>query len=120
MRRLNLSYRGKDKSTDILSFPFHPVHGHPPESMMLHSSPMLEGLDEGEGRNLGDMFLSVQFVQLDCRRNNEGLVSRLPVLFAHGICHLLGYDHEEEAEYRRMAQKEKSILQKYSESQRLF
>ncbi|KAJ1722502.1 hypothetical protein LPJ53_003100 [Coemansia erecta] len=111
MRQLNRQYRGRDKTTDILSFPFHPVHGHAPESML--TSPILEGLGEMEGRNLGDMFLSLEYVKRDCCRNNEGLVDRLPVLFAHGICHLLGYDHEADEDYRSMRDKERRILETY-------
>ncbi|KAJ1842662.1 hypothetical protein LPJ73_005730, partial [Coemansia sp. RSA 2703] len=111
IQRLNKQYRLRDSPTDILSFPFHSVHGQPPEGWAADA--MLQGLAPSEGRNLGDMFLSMAYVLRDCKRDNEKLTDRLPILFTHGICHLLGYDHVRDDEYRVMSEKEASILKEY-------
>ncbi len=72
MRRLNRSYRGKDRTTDVLSFP-----AAFPRSGML-----------------GDIVISVPEV---ARQARHGGVARREVarkLLLHGLLHLLGYDHE--------------------------
>ncbi|KAJ1944733.1 hypothetical protein EC988_005914, partial [Linderina pennispora] len=63
--------------------------------------------------NLGDMFLAMPYILKDCRQHNDALGERLPVLFTHGICHLLGYDHELDHDYMQMSKREQEILQKY-------
>ncbi|KAJ1945657.1 hypothetical protein FBU59_002244 [Linderina macrospora] len=63
--------------------------------------------------NLGDMYLSMPYIWNDCQKHNEALADRLPVLFTHGICHLMGYDHELDADYEKMSRREKEILRKF-------
>ncbi|MBI4509837.1 MAG: rRNA maturation RNase YbeY [Deltaproteobacteria bacterium] len=78
---LNREYRGKDRPTDVLAF----------------------AMREGEGGGLhpgllGDVVISVETAERQARR---ALDEELMFLWAHGLCHLLGYDHntdEEEAE----------------------
>ena len=76
MREYNRTYRGRDSSTDVLSFPAEPA-----------SQP------EGE-RHLGDIVISVSTAALQARRSRRGLAGELCVLALHGYLHLLGYDHE--------------------------
>jgi probable rRNA maturation factor len=87
IRELNRVYRGRDKPTDVLAF----------------------AQREGEGGDLhpgllGDIVISMETAARQARR---GLDRELLFLAAHGLCHLLGYDHntdEEEAEMNaRMA-----------------
>ncbi|KAJ1962500.1 hypothetical protein GGI12_002612 [Dipsacomyces acuminosporus] len=103
---LNRTYRDKDKPTDILSFPFHEVQV--PEADLPNT-----GLEDD--MNLGDMYLSIPYIWQDCRANSESPVERLPILFTHGLCHLMGYDHELDDDYLQMSRREKDILCKFSE-----
>lgn len=71
VRKLNARYRGKDKPTDVLSFPG-------------------AGGDEG----LGDVIISVPTAAANARRFGRTLLQELDVLALHGFLHVLGYDHE--------------------------
>src|SRR3954463_9165017 len=85
---LNLAHRGKDKPTDVLSFP----------------------LDEGEGANgavsgthvLGDVVISLDTATRQARGRKRPLLPEVRFLLAHGLLHLLGYDHGDPAEKRVM------------------
>ncbi|KAF9960134.1 hypothetical protein BGZ72_007821 [Mortierella alpina] len=102
LRQLNAEYRGKDKPTDILSFPFTEV-----EKPGKLPAPRSE-----DDKNLGDIYISIPYVSDWCILNKVDIQDRLPVLYAHGICHLLGYDHEDRKDYRRMKSKEELILKR--------
>jgi probable rRNA maturation factor len=70
LRRLNARYRGKDRPTDVLSFP-------------------------GDGTTgLGDIVISVETAARNARRLGRTLAQELDVLALHGFLHVLGYDHE--------------------------
>ncbi|KAG0320465.1 hypothetical protein BGZ99_004497 [Dissophora globulifera] len=89
IQQLNSEYRGKDKPTDILSFPFA-------EAVRPGVLPVPRSEDD---KNLGDIFISIRYVKKWCIDNNVDMQERLPVLYAHGICHLLGYDHQDDKDY---------------------
>jgi probable rRNA maturation factor len=71
VRRLNRDYRGRDRSTDVLSFP----------------------ADGGEA-GLGDVVISVPMAERNARNEGHGVPQELDILALHGLLHLLGYDHE--------------------------
>ena len=71
MRALNARYRGKDRPTDVLSFP--------------------GGGGSGE---LGDIVISVHTAERNARGLGRTLAQELDVLALHGFLHVLGYDHE--------------------------
>jgi len=71
VHRLNRDYRGKDRPTDVLSFPG-------------------AGGDEG----LGDVVISVPTAERNARRLGRTLPEELDVLALHGFLHVLGHDHE--------------------------
>jgi probable rRNA maturation factor len=71
VRALNARYRGKDRPTDVLSFP--------------------GGGAEGE---LGDIVISVETARKNARALGRTLDQELDVLALHGFLHVLGYDHE--------------------------
>ncbi|HEY7512103.1 MAG TPA: rRNA maturation RNase YbeY [Vicinamibacteria bacterium] len=71
IRALNARYRGKDRPTDVLSFP--------------------GGASPGE---LGDIVISVQAAERNARQLGRTLAQELDVLALHGFLHVLGYDHE--------------------------
>ncbi|KAF9967002.1 hypothetical protein BGZ70_000468 [Mortierella alpina] len=102
LRQLNAEYRGKDKPTDILSFPFAEV-AQPGKLPAPRSE---------DDKNLGDIFISIPYVIHWCALNEVDIQDRLPRLYAHGICHLLGYDHEDKKDYRLMKRREDALLKR--------
>jgi probable rRNA maturation factor len=71
LHRLNRDYRGKDRPTDVLSFP-----------------------GDGGEAGLGDVVVSVQTAERNARGLGRTLGQELDVLALHGFLHVLGYDHE--------------------------
>lgn len=100
VQQLNRFNRQVDQPTDILSFPFQPSIATPGQ------------LGEPKDRVLGDLFLSTPYM-LRRTPDVEALNRELPVLFAHGICHLLGYVHERDEDFERMQAEEERILREY-------
>jgi rRNA maturation RNase YbeY len=105
IRSYNKQYRQQDKPTDILSFPFYPE---------LQAGKRIKVLSEEE-KNLGDLIVSAAYVQKDAQKYGITFEERLRVLLVHGICHLLGYDHIDDADFRRMRAKEAFILKKLNQ-----
>lgn len=106
IRIYNRDYRQKDKPTDILSFSYH-QYVTPGKRIKVR---------EEEDKNLGDLILSIEYIDKAVKELNVSLEERLKVLLVHGICHLLGYDHETDADWRSMRAKEASILKKLTAS----
>lgn len=102
IRFYNATYRHKDKATDILSFPYHTE---------LKAGKRIK-ITMPEDKNLGDLIISVAYVQRAAQELKTSLEARLQVLLVHGICHLLAYDHITDSDYRRMRAKEAYILKK--------
>jgi len=102
IRRYNRDYRHKDKATDILSFPYHPEL-KVGEKIKVHID---------EDKNLGDLIISLEYVQKDSPRWHQSFEHRIKVLLVHGICHLLGYNHIEDQDYKIMKRKESALLKK--------
>ncbi len=100
MHHYNKEYRGYDKPTDILSFPYHPD---------LKAGERISVQTE-EDKNLGDIILAPLYIQNDLDRWEQSFDTRIKILLVHGICHLLGYDHIEDADYEIMKQKEEELL----------
>uniref|UniRef100_UPI00358F8CC3 endoribonuclease YbeY n=1 Tax=Myxine glutinosa TaxID=7769 RepID=UPI00358F8CC3 len=108
MRALNRTYCGRDEVTDVLAFPY----------LQIEELGKLPELEHPEDCNLGDIFLGVEYIR-DLGQNDnashectsEHLHNLLTITTLHGICHLLGYTHENEADWRQMFQKEKEILE---------
>jgi rRNA maturation RNase YbeY len=102
IRRYNRMYRSKDKATDILSFAYH-AELKAGERIMPQSP---------EDKNLGDLLISLEYVQRDAPRWGQSFEQRMQVLLVHGICHLLGYDHMADSDYQIMKRKETALLKK--------
>ena len=86
---LNRDYRHKDQPTDVLAF----------------------AMDEGEGASatlpdghevLGDVVISVDTARRQATEKGHSLVREVTILLAHGVLHLVGYDHQTPEDYRRM------------------
>lgn len=95
---LNLQYRGKDKPTNVLSFP-----SDIPEEI-------LEMLD---ARPLGDLVICIPVVLQEAKDQQKTPINHFTHLLVHGVLHLLGYDHElGEVEAEDMESLEIEILAK--------
>lgn len=105
IRSYNREYRHKDKPTDILSFSFHP-NLKPGERIQIKTD---------DDKNLGDLIISVEYVQKAAQGLQQTLGQRMQILLVHGICHLLGYDHERDEDYKIMKKKESFLLNKLQE-----
>lgn len=90
---LNAEWRGKDKPTNVLSFPAFPVKAG--------SQP---------GPMLGDIVIARETVEREALEEGKPLENHLTHLVVHGFLHLLGYDHETDEEAEEMEGKEREIL----------
>jgi len=84
VRALNAQWRGKDKPTNVLSFP-------------APDQPGAEG-----PRHLGDIALAYETLVRESEEESKALADHFAHLIVHGILHLLGYDHEDEEEAEDM------------------
>jgi probable rRNA maturation factor len=98
MRRINREHRGKDATTDVLSFPLYE-----PFAVPRRPTP-----DDPE-LLLGDVIISVDVAKRQAAAYDASLEDEIERLLVHGIAHLLGHDHEEEHERRRMVREEKRL-----------
>src|SRR5437763_1442763 len=81
VRAMNAQYRGVDAVTDILSFPADPL----PDEI------------EGEAPYLGDLIIAYPYTTHQAQEAGHGLDDELVLLVIHGTLHLLGFDHDNEA-----------------------
>lgn len=91
MKKLNSKFRGKNKATDVLSFP-------------------LESEADGDSPFLGEVYVSYQQAQRQAQEYRVSFQKELQRLVAHGILHLLGYDHRTKKEALEMRTKEELYL----------
>jgi probable rRNA maturation factor len=94
MRELNRTWRGKDSSTNVLSFPV----GEP------------VGEAHGEPSPLGDIVLAGEAVIEEAKVKGIPAADHAAHLVVHGMLHLLGFDHERDADAERMESFETKVL----------
>ena len=87
LKALNAAFRGKDSPTNVLSFPGPDASAH-----------------------LGDIALALGVCAREAAEQGKTLAAHLQHLTAHGVLHLLGYDHETDAEAEVMEAKERQVL----------
>ncbi len=90
---LNAAWRGKDKPTNVLSFPAHPFR---PGADL---PPML-----------GDIVLAFETVAGEANKENKPIEHHISHLVIHGLLHLLGHDHEDDGEAESMEAVERRAL----------
>ena len=93
IRALNAQWRGKDYATNVLSFPADDMP-----------------VPEGEPRPLGDIILASGVVAREATEQGKPLRDHVTHLIIHGVLHLLGHDHEDDAEATEMEDLETRIL----------
>jgi probable rRNA maturation factor len=92
-QQLNMQYRGKDKPTNVLSFPFEV-----PEGVELNL--------------LGDLIICIEVMKQEAQEQNKALFDHWAHLVIHGCLHLVGFDHISDTEAVEMESIETSILKK--------
>jgi probable rRNA maturation factor len=92
VRRLNRRWRGKDRPTNVLSFASD------------------EDVADGRALLLGDVVLAYETVAREAAAQGKSLAAHLAHLVAHGVLHLLGFDHQEDDEAERMERRERRVL----------
>jgi probable rRNA maturation factor len=93
IRRLNRTWRKKDKATDVLSFPAGELPKGTPGP-----------------RQLGDVVISLDTAKRQAKEYGRTLESEMARYLAHGLLHLLGHDHERPYDARKMAALEEKLL----------
>lgn len=134
IQALNKQYRGLDKPTDVLSFSmlemgedeieivygdeeydeeeFEFIEGGTDSDDAKDKSPGgEEEEDEGFEEPIGDIIISVQRAVAQAEEYGHSVERELGFLFVHGFLHLIGYDHQDEGEEKRMFAKQEAILQ---------
>ncbi|WP_295880673.1 rRNA maturation RNase YbeY [uncultured Thiohalocapsa sp.] len=95
---LNQRYRGKPGPTNVLSFPFEPPAGLPPEAL------------DDLGAELGDLVICAPVLRREAAAQGKTLAAHTAHLVVHGTLHLLGYDHQDAVEATAMEALESTIL----------
>jgi probable rRNA maturation factor len=92
-RRLNARYRGRNRATNVLSFPAERIPGVPMQP-------------------LGDLVICPAVLRAEARLQGKSLRAHWAHLIVHGTLHLLGYDHEDSGEAQRMERREITLLRR--------
>ena len=85
MRDLNLRYRGRDSSTDVLSFPAEDAPTDAGDEDFIHND---------VSNYLGDIVISTDTAQRQASEAGHSLEREVDELVMHGVLHLCGFDHE--------------------------
>jgi probable rRNA maturation factor len=101
-RKLNAHYRGKNYATNVLSFPASPL-----------AAPPAASATKGEAAQpLGDLVICPQVLRAEALEQRKTLRAHWAHLVVHGALHLIGYDHERDADARRMERREIAVLRR--------
>ena len=93
IKKLNKIFRNKNKSTDILSFPFN------------------EKVKISKKTYIGDIIISYNFIDKPKSQSFKIFKEKLIKIFIHGFLHLLDFNHIKNKDYRKMLKEEKKIYQ---------
>jgi probable rRNA maturation factor len=100
MRRLNRDWRGKDAPTDVLSFSYGEL-----------GDGTLPAAEDPEG----EILISVETAARQAAAAGHSLAEEVSVLVIHGLCHILGMDHEDDSEAAAMAAVEAPFRRRIAE-----
>jgi probable rRNA maturation factor len=100
IQELNFIYRQQNRPTDVLSFAMNELSDDEPDYDA-----------SGELNILGDIVISLEQAVLQSNEYGHSLSRELGYLVAHGMLHLMGYDHENEGEAQVMRTLEEKIMQ---------
>ena len=97
IKNLNKKFRKKNKTTDVLSFPFHKKK----ELKLI--------LSKDKEIYLGDIIVNLD--KIKSQKNLQNFKIEFDQLWVHGLIHLLGYDHKKDKEYSEMSKIEKKFIE---------
>ena len=93
MKKLNMQFRQKDKTTNVLSFPN-------------------DDISVKQTKNIGDIAISLEYVKAEAKKEGKTFDDHIIHMLAHGVYHILGYDHENNENAMIMENKEIQTLKK--------
>ena len=93
MKKLNMQFRQKDKTTNVLAFPN-------------------DDISVKQTKNIGDIAISVEYVKAEAKKEGKTFDDHIIHMLAHGVYHILGYDHENNKNAVIMENKEIQTLKK--------
>lgn len=102
VQTLNHDYRGKDKPTNVLSFP--QFEKDDLVKLSRSKTPILGGV------HVGDIAVAYQYVVKEAKAEHKVLADHVTHLLIHGLLHLFGYDHDTVARAAKMEKLEKEIM----------
>lgn len=108
IHRINKKYRGIDSPTDVLSFALNEKNS---EGLDIEFPPEQDGI-----RNIGEIIISFPRVCEQADEHGVSVDEELTLMITHGVLHLLGYDHIDDSDAKKMSQREKSITAKIKNS----
>lgn len=103
IKELNMAYRGKDSPTDVISFAMEEMGEGETEIAGVENLP----------RMLGDIVISTEMAEKQAEEYGHSYLRELGFLTVHGFLHLLGYDHMNDEDEKRMFKKQEDILKSY-------
>jgi probable rRNA maturation factor len=110
---LNEKFLGKSGPTDVLSFPIEDEPGPTGRSPDLGGSGPGTSPEEGLLSLLGDVVICPAVASRNAAGHEVSLDDEVALLVVHGLLHLLGMDHEKDAEAERMEALEQQLLQRF-------
>ncbi len=93
-RQINKTFTGKDYATNVLSFPYEPLPGE-------------------KSAVLGDIVICPAVVASEAQQQGKRVRDHYAHLTVHGVLHLLGFDHIDEADAKRMEDQERRVLTEF-------
>ena len=97
IKNLNNKFRKKNKSTDVLSFPFYSEKN------------LKKKMKKEKELYLGDIIINLN--KINCKKNINFFKSEFDKLWIHGLIHLFGHDHKKEKDFKKMNKIEKNYLE---------
>ena len=96
IKRLNKKFRKKNKSTDVLSFPFY------------EKKELQKRIKKEKEIYIGDIIIN--FNKIDYKNSENDFENKLNILWIHGLVHLFGYKHKKNKDFKSMNKLEKTYL----------
>ncbi len=96
IKKLNRKFRRKNKTTDVLSFPFY------------DKNDLKKKLKKNKEIYIGDIVVNFNKVKFD--KDNKNFELEFNKLWIHGLVHLFGYDHKKDKDFNNMIRVEKKFL----------
>ena len=118
-RRLNRTWRGKDKPTNVLSFPSAALDAPLPRASRGRAGRGRSALADGRRPMagsplpLGDLAICAPVVAREAREQGKPATAHWAHMVIHGVLHLLGYDHENDRDADLMETRERKLLERF-------